>query len=100
MSERNMLPPAWITSARISSVPVDLYLFTFSIAISTSNAFDHIIVIILTTVTFIIKNKSVFKYATLCILQQDKDKQRDVNTHFRTKANHNTPRYELDVLSF
>jgi hypothetical protein len=32
----NVLPPAWISSARIWSVLVNLYLFSFPIAISAS----------------------------------------------------------------
>jgi hypothetical protein len=34
--ERNISPPAWISSAGISSLPGDFYLFNFAIAISTS----------------------------------------------------------------
>jgi len=34
ISERNILPPAWIISAGMWSIPVDLYLFSFSIVIS------------------------------------------------------------------
>ena len=40
ISERILLPPVLIISAGIWSVPGDLYLFSFSIAISSSKALD------------------------------------------------------------
>jgi hypothetical protein len=36
ISEHNVLPPAWICSTRILSVPGDLCTFSYSIVISTS----------------------------------------------------------------
>jgi hypothetical protein len=38
---RNISPPAWISSAGIPSLPGDLYLFKFSIAISTSKGLHN-----------------------------------------------------------
>jgi hypothetical protein len=36
IADSNILPPAWISSARILPLPGDLYFFNFAIAISTS----------------------------------------------------------------
>jgi len=41
ISEHNVLPPTWISSAGIRSVPVDLYFPSFSIAIYTSRRLDY-----------------------------------------------------------